>query len=33
MPRSMISAFRLGRYSDAIVPTSCRPTTASNARR
>ena len=32
MPRSMISAFRLGRYSEAIVPTSCSTTTASQRR-
>ena len=33
MPRSMISAFRLGRYSEAIVPISCSTTTASSGLR
>ena len=33
MPRSMISAFRLGRYSEAMVPTSCSTTTAASGAR
>ncbi len=32
-PLSMMSALRLGRYSEAIVPTSCRTTTTQIHRR